>query len=243
MSIRFDDDGPLLAGQSYTLECAIQKVAPVKNLKVTFYKDQNLLDQRNSTREGKKPVDEIFTFSFNASEEDDGAKYWCEALLDLKVQKGPPAVSSQSLFASVHREYCGFRSVPPFLFTVSMNRFVFFFSLHRPSDKPRIISALSPETITVIKGHPLELNCSAVGKPSPSYTWTRLPDTVSFSNTSIYSKESVSVGDNGLYTCTVHNSVGTVTVNFTVEVKGKCYSFRHVLSWRSLLMRCKSLIV
>lgn len=108
MTISFGHgDGPLLAGQSYTLECAVQGVAPVKNLKVTFYKGQELLAQRNSTRGEKKPVDEIFTFSFNASEEDDGAIYRCYAHLDLKVQQIPGTVS-QSLLATVHCEYCGF---------------------------------------------------------------------------------------------------------------------------------------
>lgn len=96
-----------------------------------------------------------------------------------------------------------------------------------------------------MKGDPLKLNCSAVGQPSPSYVWTRLDDARSVSNTGVYSIESVSLGDKGLYTCTVHNSMGTVTVNFNVEVKGECYRFRHVLFWGCLLMRrkCKGLSV
>lgn len=228
MSIRFGHgDGPMLAGQSYTLECAVQKVAPVKYLKVTFYKGQEALAQKNSSREEKKPVDEIFTFSFNPTEEDDGAMFWCHAHLDLEVQQAPP---SSHLQATVHCEYCGFSSFPPFLFTVSMTRCVFF-SLHHHPDMPRFISPASPGTITVMKGDPLKLTCSAVGQPSPSYVWTRLDNACSFPNTSVCSIESVSLADKGLYTCTVHNSMGTVTVNFNVEVEGECYHFRHVLFW------------
>lgn len=130
MGIRFGHgDGPMLAGNSYALECVVQKVAPVKSLKVTFYKGQEVLAEKSSTSSEKKPVDEIFTFSFKATEEDDGAMFWCDAQLDLEVQQAPPAESSQHLQATVHCEYCGFGSFPPFLFTVSMTRCVFFLSI------------------------------------------------------------------------------------------------------------------
>lgn len=130
MSIRFGHgDRPMLAGQSYTLECVVQKVAPVKNLKVTFYKGQEALAQKNSATGEEKPVDEIFNFSFRATEEDDGAMFWCHAQLDLEMQQAPPAALSQHLQATVYCEYCGFSSFPPFLFTVSMTRCVFFLSI------------------------------------------------------------------------------------------------------------------
>lgn len=127
MTIRFVHGGePLLAGRSYTLECAVQKVAPVEHLKVTFYKGQERLAQKNSTRGDKKPVDEIFTHNFNVSAEDDGANYWCDAQLELEGQLVPPVESPQDLHATVHCEYCGFSSFPSFLFTVLVTRSVFF---------------------------------------------------------------------------------------------------------------------
>lgn len=105
MSIRFvHGNEPLLAGQSCTLECGVQKVAPAENLMVTFYKGQEPLAHWSSTRKDKKPVDELFTFSFNATEKDDGAFFWCDAQLDLEVQV-PPVVSSQRLPAAVHCEW------------------------------------------------------------------------------------------------------------------------------------------
>lgn len=90
-------------------------------------------------------------------------------------------------------------------------------------DKPRLISPSDPAVITITTGSRLELNCSAVGQPAPSYAWTHPSDAASFTNTSIYSIKSVTSVDKGLYTCNVSNSMGTVAVNFTVHVQGECY--------------------
>lgn len=107
-------DRPLSAGQGYTLGCTVQNVAPVKHLIVTFYRGSEALAQRyfNSSQE-QKPVIQRSTFSFNASEEDDGAHYWCDARLDLNVQQAPPTVSSQQINAIVHCEYRRFSYHPP----------------------------------------------------------------------------------------------------------------------------------
>lgn len=126
MSIRFvHGNRRLLAGQTYTLECAVQKVAPLKNLTVTFYKGLEPLAERTSTRGDTKPADETFTLSFNASEEDDGAEYWCQARLDLTVQPVPPAGSSPNITASVQCEYCWSGSFPAVVLTVLMTGCVF----------------------------------------------------------------------------------------------------------------------
>lgn len=107
MSVGFaHGDGPLLAGQVYTVQCTARKVAPAKFLKVTFYRGQEPLAQNFSTSEDKKPVDVTLTHSFNASEEDDGAEYWCDARLDFEGQQVPPAVSSPRLPATVHCRCC-----------------------------------------------------------------------------------------------------------------------------------------
>lgn len=115
MSVRFvHGDQPLLAGRAYTLQCTVHNVAPARHLIVTFYRDSEALAQRyfNSSRE-QKPVTQMSNFSFNASEEDDGAHYWCDARLDLNVRQGPPTVSAQRINAVVHCEYRGFSYFPP----------------------------------------------------------------------------------------------------------------------------------
>lgn len=90
-------------------------------------------------------------------------------------------------------------------------------------DKPRLISPSDPAVITVTMGSPLELNCSAVGQPPPSYTWTSQSNAAPVSSSSIYSVKSVTSVDKGPYTCSVSNSMGTVTANFTVHVQGEGY--------------------
>ncbi|KAA8595273.1 hypothetical protein FQN60_012408, partial [Etheostoma spectabile] len=79
-----------------------------------------------------------------------------------------------------------------------------------------------PGRITVTEGYPLQLNCSAVGNPSPSYTWMLPSANISSSspNGSVLSINSVTSEDEGWYVCSVSNDVGTVTVTFDVLVTG-----------------------
>uniref|UniRef100_A0A674NCQ7 Ig-like domain-containing protein n=1 Tax=Takifugu rubripes TaxID=31033 RepID=A0A674NCQ7_TAKRU len=92
---------------------------------------------------------------------------------------------------------------------------------------------------TVTEGEQLELNCSAVGKPTPSYVWTHPASANIFSNTSVYSIKSVTFGNEGQYNCTASNIMGTVTVSFSVHVKGELYRVCHLVLSRRLLMRSK----
>lgn len=94
----------MFEGHHYTLQCEVQRVAPVGNLAVTFYRGQTPLGEpqyKNSTN--KKPVTEIFTMNISTSKEDDGVQYWCEAKLELGPDgpQHPPLVSSQKLTATV----------------------------------------------------------------------------------------------------------------------------------------------
>uniref|UniRef100_A0A3Q0T364 Ig-like domain-containing protein n=1 Tax=Amphilophus citrinellus TaxID=61819 RepID=A0A3Q0T364_AMPCI len=79
--------------------------------------------------------------------------------------------------------------------------------------------------ITITDGDTLHLNCSSVGNPSPTYTWTLPSDKASSYNGSVLTIKSVGFKHEGQYTCTVTNTAGTVTKEFDVDVQGE---FCHV---------------
>ncbi|KAG7154055.1 Down syndrome cell adhesion molecule-like protein 2-like 8, partial [Homarus americanus] len=95
-------------------------------------------------------------------------------------------------------------------------------------------AAYTPIEQTVSPGSPVSLKCSAVGTPAPVITWTRdhqplltshrtsvgsfrteLGEVVSHVNLS-----DVTVRDGGTYTCTAHNSVGSVAHSARLNVYG-----------------------
>lgn len=95
------------------------------------------------------------------------------------------------------------------------------FLLHHDSDKPQLNGSQSPDPITVTEGEPLQLDCSAVGNPEPSYIWSSPSSNSSSSVESVFMIGSVTPADEGQYTCTVYNYVGTTSVEFNVTVTGE----------------------
>uniref|UniRef100_A0A671TS80 Ig-like domain-containing protein n=1 Tax=Sparus aurata TaxID=8175 RepID=A0A671TS80_SPAAU len=170
-------------GQNIILKCSVQNVAPVENLRVTFYSGQRQIGQKQSNSRAFRPVSETFELDFSPTKEDDGGEFWCEAelLLGPDGPQPPPVVKSQNFPATVFCESDRKITVTPF-------------------------------------GNPLQLNCSTVGNPSPTYTWTG-PSGVSPTKTSVLIINSTTTEDKGQYTCFVSNNQGNITVKFDVDFK------------------------
>lgn len=95
------------------------------------------------------------------------------------------------------------------------------FLLHRDTDKPQLNGSRSLDPITVTEGELLQLTCSAVGNPEPSYIWVSPSSYIIHSDKSFFMIESVTPADEGQYTCIVRNDVGNTTVVFDVTVTGE----------------------
>lgn len=191
VSLRFvNHSGPLIVNHTYTVECVVEDVAPVKSLIVSFYKGDTQLAQSKFNGKDKKPVTKAVTHDISPSREDNGAQYWCEARLDLGLggPEHPPVVESENITSTVH--YKPYQD--------------------RPSHSDPVI---------VTNGYPLHLNCSAVGNPTPTYHWTVPSSVPRVFNGSDFTVNSATFEHGGQYICTVFNDIGYHQVTFNVQVQ------------------------
>ena len=99
---------------------------------------------------------------------------------------------------------------------------------------PVITAAISSSSLaTVVLGSSITLTCTSSGSPPDTFTWMKngVPvtqstniTTVTYTNTvavfsSSYTISNVSVSDNGTYTCTVTNPIGSDNNNFTIYIR------------------------
>ena len=104
---------------------------------------------------------------------------------------------------------------------------------------PTINPTLSSSTVTVDVGSPLTLNCTSQGSPPDIFTWQKDDDPTPLQSTSIaavdhtstramfraeYTIPIVTLNNNGTYTCTVTNPIGSNSSTITVTTFGT-YAF------------------
>ncbi|XP_051994394.1 hemicentin-2-like [Xyrauchen texanus] len=137
-----DHTGPMIEGEHYKLQCDIQDVAPVKSLRVKWFKGETQLNLTTFSDTTKTPVSESATLLITANKADDGVQYRCEAELELGPDgpQTPPTVTSEPLNITVHY-------------------------------KPIINEIKLPYKVYVSRGYPLVLVCEADGHPNPTISW------------------------------------------------------------------------
>ncbi|XP_059204850.1 intercellular adhesion molecule 5 isoform X2 [Centropristis striata] len=93
---------PAVEGTPYRLQCNIDDVAPVRNLIVRWYKDNETIKTDHFTKATKTPVSESSTLTVDISRKENGAQISCEAQLDFGPLGSPPPVISDIHTVSVH---------------------------------------------------------------------------------------------------------------------------------------------
>ena len=98
-----------------------------------------------------------------------------------------------------------------------------------------VIDTPSSSTVTVTIGSSLTLSCTSRGSPPDTFTWRKNDDPTVLQSTSIiavdytstnavfradYSIDSVTTSDNGTYTCTVTNLIGSDSTTIIVVATG-----------------------
>ena len=99
------------------------------------------------------------------------------------------------------------------------------------------MSSSSLSVVDIVLESNITLTCTSSGSPPDTFTWmkdgvpvTQSTDitTVTYTNTmavfsSSYTISNVSISDNGTYTCTVTNPIGSDNYNFTINIRKLLY--------------------
>ncbi|GAA6086147.1 cell adhesion molecule 4-like isoform X2 [Tachysurus ichikawai] len=95
---------PVMEGEICSLRCDVQNVSPVQYLRVTWYKQQIIVNSTTFNEVSITPVNKSIELSIKPSREDDGVTYWCEAKLELGPDgpQPPPTMKSDPFRIEVH---------------------------------------------------------------------------------------------------------------------------------------------
>lgn len=124
-----DHVGPLVEHTEYQLKCSIFNVAPVRNLKVNWYKDREIIDTHVFRGANGTLGNESSSLGIIPRGEDNGAKFSCEAQLDLGPD-GPQLIPTETLEPYVADVHCEFSVVYSFIYYSSFPKTVSLFSVN-----------------------------------------------------------------------------------------------------------------
>lgn len=105
-----NQNGPMLEGRQYELQCEVQNIAPVQYLNLRWYRGQTeVYNHTFSELTPPSPVQVSSTLLITPSRGDDGAQYRCMAELDLGPEGPQPPLNmtSQPLSVTVHCKLIG----------------------------------------------------------------------------------------------------------------------------------------
>ncbi|KAM7371803.1 hypothetical protein PAMP_009013 [Pampus punctatissimus] len=130
-------------GTEYDLQCDVINVAPVQNLTVRWYKDNEIIKTDSFTNTTKTPESESSLLSIITKRGDNGTRFRCEAQLDFGPH-GPQCPAISSVEHTVNVQYA-----------------------------PEFMNKTGTDYIYVREGDNVTLNCEAEGNPPPIFHWTR----------------------------------------------------------------------
>ncbi|KAF4077777.1 hypothetical protein AMELA_G00211850 [Ameiurus melas] len=136
-----------IEGETCLLQCDVQNVAPVQYLKVIWYRQQFLMTNSSFNETAIEPVNKIVNLKIQLSRNDDGAKYWCEAKLELGPEGLRPRLRKKSEPVSIAVQY-----------------------------KP-VFSNDTEKMILEAGNGEIILNCTVRANPPSKYTWNVAPGT------------------------------------------------------------------
>ncbi|XP_070836837.1 vascular cell adhesion protein 1 [Chaetodon trifascialis] len=129
-------------GEPYELRCDVLNVAPVQNLIVRWYKNNQTImaDSVTSTTTTETPGNVSSTLTVNISRGESGAWFRCEAQLDLGPHGPQPLVMYDTQHVSVHYA-------------------------------PELKTNTDIDDVIVDEGADVSLTCEAEGNPPPVFNW------------------------------------------------------------------------